>query len=153
MSKTICKNILKRKIYLLEGQCQMKSFNHMHTPVSVKSQHDEESCGCSHHCHPKRMMTMNYSLYQIASFSVSQTCLHNSDLKLATVVFHLFQNCSNVKKLILLAPTPLSNILRLLHALLAIYFVDWAETQHKGYHLDYLLEEDVADVVGIESHN
>ena len=96
-------------------------------------------------------MTMNYSLYQIASLSVSQTCLRNSGLKLATVVFHLFQHCSNVKKLILLAPTPLSNILHL--ALLAIYFVDWAETQHKGSHLDYLLEEDVVDVVGIESHN
>lgn len=131
----------------------MKSLHHMHTPVLVKNQHDEKSYGCIHHCHPKRMMMMNCSLYQIASLSVLQTCLHNSDPKLATLDFQLSQNCSIVKKLILLALSPLSNILHLLHALLAIYFVDWAETQHEGSHLDYLLEEDAADAVWIESHN
>ena len=89
---------------------------------------------------------MNCSLYQIL-----QTCLHNTAQKLAIFVFHLSQNCSIVKKLILLGLTPLSNILHL-RALLTFYFVDWEETQHKGSHLDFLQEADTADV-GVESHS
>ena len=130
------------------------TLQYMHTPVLVKNQHVfEESYGCNHHCHLRRMMMMNCSLYQRASLFALQTCLHNTDLTLVTFVFHPSQYCSIVKKLILLALTPSSNILHLLRALLTIYFGYWAEIQHKGSHLDFLLEEDAVDAVGLESHN